>query len=198
MPRKKNQPQQIDDFIKLRGCLELGVYNAANGELVDYRKVNNVVVTAGRRWVLEKIGSFSNQTNSINAIAVGTSTTAPATSDTALGSEITATVGRLTIGTFTTTNLTSSTPSWRAEVQFATDQATGTLGEAALMNTSSATAGTMLSHVTFSTISKATSNTLSISSIWASAVVRRLREFFLIDLDAVMQTGRKQGYACAA
>lgn len=153
----------VDDFIKLRGCIELGVYNAANGELVDYRRIDNTIVTAGRRWVLEKIGSFSNQTNSINAIAVGTSTTAPATSDTALGSEITATVGRLTIGTFTTTNLTSSTPSWRAEVQFATDQSTGTLGEAALFNTSSATAGTMLSRVTFSTISKATSNTLSIS-----------------------------------
>lgn len=159
----KKSAGKCDDFIKLRGCLEIGVYDAQNGELVDYRRVDNTIVTAGRRWVLEKIGSFSNQTNSINAIAVGTSTTAPATGDTTLGSEITATVGRLTIGTFTTTNLTSSVPSWRAEVQFATDQATGTLGEAGLFNTSSATAGTMLSHVTFSTISKATSNTLSIS-----------------------------------
>lgn len=160
---KKPAGSEVNDFIKLRGCLEIGVYNAENGELVDYRKIDNTIVTAGRRWVLEKIGSFSNQTNSINAIAVGTSTTAPATGDTALGSEITATVGRLTVGTFTTTNLTSSVPSWRAEVQFATDQATGTLGEAGLFNTSAATAGTMLSHVTFSTISKATSNTLSIS-----------------------------------
>lgn len=162
--RTAKQPgAEVNDYIKLRGCLEIGVYNAANGEMVDYRRVDNTIVTAGRRWVLEKIGSFSNQTNSINAIAVGTSTTAPATGDTALGSEITATVGRLTVGTFTTTNLTSSTPSWRAEVQFATDQATGTLGEAGLFNTSAATAGTLLSHVTFSTISKQTSNTLSIS-----------------------------------
>lgn len=161
--KRQSTTTELDDFIHLRGCIELGVYNAQNGEMVDYRRIDNTIVTAGRRWVLEKIGSFSNQTNSINAIAVGTSTTAPATGDTALGSEITATVGRLTIGTFTTTNLTSSTPSWRAEVQFATDQATGTLGEAGLFNTSAATAGTCLSHVTFSTISKATSNTLSIS-----------------------------------
>ena len=160
---RKPKADELGDVIHLRGCIELQLHNAFTGEPVGKRIRKNTVVTAGRRWVLEKIGSFSNQTNSINAIAVGTSTTAPATSDTALGSEITATVGRLTIGTFTTANLTSNPPSWRAEVQFATDQATGTLGEAGLFNTSSATAGTMLSHVTFATIQKATSNTLSIS-----------------------------------
>lgn len=158
-----NHPEDVGDVIHLRGCIEMQLHNALNGKPVGDRMRMNTVVTAGRRWVLEKIGSFSNQTNSINAIAVGTSTTAPATSDTALGSEITASVGRKTIGTFTTTNLTSNPPSWRAEVSFATDEATGTLGEAGLFNTSSATAGTMLSHVTFSTISKSTSNTLSIS-----------------------------------
>lgn len=158
-----SQPEEVGDVIHLRGCIEMQLHNAFNGEPVGERMRMNTVVTAGRRWVLEKIGSFSNQTNSINAIAVGTSTTAPATSDTALGSEITASVGRKTIGTFTTTNLTSNPPSWRAEVSFATDEATGTLGEAGLFNTSSATAGTCLSHVTFSTINKSTSNTLSIS-----------------------------------
>lgn len=169
MPRTRTnrKAEELGDVIHLRGCIELQLHNAVPGpnfgQPIGERIRKNTVVTAGRRWVLEKIGSFSNQTNSINAIAVGTSTTAPATGDTALGSEITATVGRLTIGTFTTTNLTSNPPSWRAEVQFATDQATGTLGEAGLFNTSSATAGTMLSHVTFATISKATSNTLSIS-----------------------------------
>jgi len=165
MPGDENMEsnKELGDVIHLRGCLEIGLYNAESGELIHYDKRDNLVVTAGRRWVLEKIGSFSNQTNSINAIAVGTSTTAPATNDTALGSELTATVGRLTIGTYTTTNLTSSTPNWRAEVQFATDQATGTIGEVGLFNTSSATAGTLFSHVTFSTFSKATSNTLAIS-----------------------------------
>lgn len=161
--KTENQPEELGDVYLLRGCIELQLQNAFNGEPVGDRLRLNTVVTAGRRWVLEKIGSFSNQTNSINAIAVGTSTTAPATSDTALGSEITASVGRKTIGTFTTTNLTSNPPSWRAEVSYATDEATGTLGEAGLFNTSSATSGTMLSHVTFSTISKSTSNTLSIS-----------------------------------
>src|SRR5262245_14514270 len=95
MQTSEDRNNEVADVIKLRGCIELQLRDA-NWQPIPggYRKIDNVVVTAGRRWVLEKIGSFSNQTNSINAIAVGTSTTAPATGDTALGSEITATVGR--------------------------------------------------------------------------------------------------------
>lgn len=155
--------EELGDVIHLRGCIELQLHNALNGEPVGERIRRNTVVTTGRRWVLEKIGSFGNQTNSINAMAFGTSTAAPSTANTALGSEITATVGRKTIGTFTTTNLTSNPPSWRAEVSFNTDEAVGTLGEVGLFNTSSATAGTMLARATFSTINKSTTNTLSAS-----------------------------------
>jgi hypothetical protein len=168
-PRKRDR-NRIDaaDVVRLRGCMELEMRVALpghpdDGKVVAYRRMDNTIVTAGRRWILEKIGSFSNQTNSIVAIAVGTSTTAPTTADTNLASEVTATVGRLTIGTYTTTNLASNPPSWRAEVSFGTAQCTGTLGEAGLFNTSSATAGTMLGRLTFSTISKSTSNSLSIS-----------------------------------
>jgi hypothetical protein len=160
--RKAKATAEITDVIRLRGCLEINLHNAETGEVVHSVKRDNLVVHAGRRWALEKINATNNQTNAINAIAVGTSTTAPASNDTKLGSELTATVGRLTCG-FDTTNLTSSTPNWMATVQFATDQATGTIGEAGLFNTSSATAGTLFSHVTFSTFSKATSNTLSVS-----------------------------------
>lgn len=160
--RTAKQTEGLGDVIRLRGCLELALHNAANGEVVHYEKHDNLVVTAGRRWVLEKINATNNQTNAINSIAVGTSTTAPASNDTKLGSELTATVGRLTCG-FDTANLTSGTPNWMATCQFATDQATGTIGEAGLFNTSAATAGTLFSHVTFSTFAKATSNTLSIS-----------------------------------
>lgn len=163
MAKRQRATEELGDVIHLRGCMEFELRDAASGEVLRYDKHDNLVVTAGRRWVLQKIGSFSNQTNAINAIAVGTSTTAPATNDSALGSEITATVGRLTIGTFTTTGLDVGTPSWRAEVQFATDQANNTIGEAGLFNTSAATAGTLFSRLTFSTFQKATSNTLSVS-----------------------------------
>jgi len=152
----------LEDVIHLRGCLEWALHDAKNNRILQGGRVNTIM-TAGRRWVLEKIGSFSNQINAINAIAVGTDTSGLATSNTALGSEITASLGRKTVGTFTTTNLTSNPPSWRAEVSFATNEATGTIGEFGLFNTSAATSGTMLARQTTGTFQKATSNTLSVS-----------------------------------
>lgn len=159
----KSKRTELGDEIHLRGAIELQLRNAFTDEPIGERIKLNTVVTAGRRWVLEKIGSFSNQTNSINAIAVGTSTASLDVTNSALASEVTASVGRLTISTFTTTNLTSNPPSWEASVLFATNQANNTLGEAALFNTSAATAGTMLSRVTFTTINKTTSNTLAVT-----------------------------------
>lgn len=158
-----NGTGDIGDVIMLRGCIEMQLRNAFTDEPVGERMVHNSIMTVGRAWVLQKIGSWSNQTNAINAIAVGTSTATLATSNTALASEITATVGRLTVGTFTTTNMTSAVPSWRAEVLFATDQAVNTIGEIALFNTSAATAGTMFARSTFATFDKKTSNTLAVS-----------------------------------
>lgn len=143
--------------MQLRGSLEIVLRNL-RGEVVDKVLVKNTVVTAGRAWVLHALNSADSQTSqTIQQLAVGTGTTAPATSDTALGSETL----RKAIQSFTTSNLTSNPPSWRAECSFATNEANTTLGEVALFNSSAA--GTMLARATFSTINKTTSNTLSIS-----------------------------------
>lgn len=151
----------FQDVIKMRGCIELQLLNAETGEPIEgsYRRIDNVVVTSGRRYVLSRILSASPQTDTINAIAVGTSTTAPVTGDTLLGSEAL----RISISSFDTSGLGSNPPSWQAQCTFATNQANTTLGEAGLFNSTSANVQTMLSHVTFSTINKTTSNTLAIS-----------------------------------
>jgi len=147
----------MQDTIKLRGCLEIALMNA-KGEVVDYRKQENTIVTAGRRWVLQQIASSDMATaQSISYLGVGTGTAAPATSDTALASEVT----RKAIGTFSTANLTSNPPSWQAQVSFATNEGNSTLGEMALFNSSAN--GTVLGRATFSTINKTTSNTLAVS-----------------------------------
>jgi hypothetical protein len=151
------------DFIKFRGCIELALLNAENNAVIEKRKVDNVVVTSGRSYVLSRLVSVSPQTDVINAIAVGTSTTAPASTDTLLGSELTAASCRIAIASFATSGLTNSPPSWQAQATFATNQANTTLGEAGLFNSTVANAQTMLSHVTFATIAKTTSNTLAIS-----------------------------------
>lgn len=148
----------MNDVIQLRGQLEITLRNAFNNEIVDKVIVKNTVVTSGRRWVLQQLESTDHSTGqNISHMAVGTGTTAPATADTGLGSETT----RVAINSFTTSNLTSNPPSWRAECSYATNQANTTLGEVGLFNSSSA--GTMLARATFSTINKTTSNTLSIS-----------------------------------
>lgn len=156
--------------LRLRGFIEFELKDAIRNEIIRkgrepiYDDVvqkgsnRNTVVTSGRRWVLQQIASSEiNTAQSISYLAIGTGTAAPATSDSALGSETT----RKAIGTYTTTNLTSNPPSWRAEVSFATNEGNTTLGEVGLFNSSSG--GTMLARATYSTINKTTSNTLSVS-----------------------------------
>jgi len=148
----------MEDTIKLRGSIELQLMDLS-GNIVETRKQHNVVVTAGRSWVLQQICSSNIVTSqSISQLAVGTGTSnAPATSDSSLQSETT----RVAIGTFSTAGLTANPPSWQAQASFATNQANTTLGEVGLFNSSAA--GTLLARATFSTVNKTTSNTLSIS-----------------------------------
>jgi len=154
-----SQVEQVSDVIKLRGCLEIALRDVHGNEL-NRQKIENTICTAGRRWVLENI--YSGGAASIQVIgwmAVGTHTAAPATGNTGLGGETT----RIAIGTFTTSNVSSTTPSMRFEASFATDEANTTLAEVGLFNTSTAEAATMLGRATFGTINKTSTNTLSIS-----------------------------------
>ena len=148
----------------MRGFVEIALYDAQLSEVkrikapIEWVNNENTIVTAGRRWVLQQIISSDIVTSqSIGFMAVGTGTSAPATSDSALQSETT----RLAIGTFTTSNLTSNPPSWMAQMSLATNQGNTTLGEVGLFNSSSG--GTLIGRATFSTINKTTSNTLGLS-----------------------------------
>lgn len=147
----------MNDTIQLRGSIRMHLHDA-EGRLVNETIVNNLMVTAGRRFVLEQIASSLQVTSrSISYMAIGTSTTAPATSDTALGNES----SRIAINSFDTTNITSNPPSWAAYASWNTNQANTTLGECGMFNSSSG--GTMLNRATFATVNKATSNTLSVT-----------------------------------
>lgn len=143
----------------LKGRMEYALRNAETGEIVQRGVQDNTVVTAGRSWGLLNLVSGQGQSSQvIGWIAAGTDTTAPATGDSGLGSELT----RIAVGTFTTTNATSNPPSVAFIAQFATNEANGTLAEFGLFNSSAS--GTMFNHVTNSvTINKTTSNTLDIT-----------------------------------
>lgn len=146
--------------ILLRGSL-VAVLRDIHGREVERREQHNIIVTAGRAWVLKHIAGtavFAGvATTVLGYLAIGTSTTAPATSDTTLGSETT----RKAVDNFTTSNITSNPPSYQLEASFATNEGNTTLAEVGLLNSSSS--GTLLAHATFGTINKTTSNTLAIS-----------------------------------
>ena len=147
----------VQDVIRMRGSLDM-ILRGPQGEIVDQKRFNNLLVTAGRAWVLGQLNSVNIVTSlTISAMAIGSSTVAPTTGDTALGGEVT----RKTIATFSTAGLTNNPPSWQAQVSYATNEGNTTLAEVGLFNSSAN--GTMLAHATFTSFVKATSNTLNIS-----------------------------------
>ena len=150
---------KIQGVIQLRGSLRIALRDL-EGTILAERLINNVVVTQGRSWVLGQLQTVNHQTSqNIGWMAIGTSTTAPATGDVLLGSEIT----RIAIGTWVTSTLTANPPSWQAQASFASNVGNTTLGEVGLFNVSTANTATMLGHATFTSFSKTTSNTLTIS-----------------------------------
>jgi len=154
-----NDTNDLKGVITLRGSLRIALRDL-QGELLQERLIHNVVVTQGRSWVLGQLESVNHVTSqNIGWLAIGTSTTAPATGDVLLGSEIT----RVAIGTWVTSTLTANPPSWQAQASFASNVGNTTLGEVGLFNVSTANVATMLGHATFTSFSKTTSNTLTIS-----------------------------------
>lgn len=130
------------------------------------RHCDNTVVTAGRSWTLKHIMSSQSANVSsqiISALAIGTGTAAPTTSDTLLGSELV----RVTVIT-ETDNSTSAVPHciWAASFNSTQGNATAAnsgLDEFGLFNTSSSNTSTMLARATTASFAKTTSNTLTVS-----------------------------------
>ena len=125
--------------------------------------VDNIVVADGRSWILKHIMSSQSANVSsqiIQAIAIGTSTTAVASGDHLLGSELV----RVAYTTETDNSGTAAgiNAVWAASYN-STQGNAAAVGEAGAFNTTSANASTMLCHVTFTTFAKTTSNTLTVS-----------------------------------
>lgn len=159
--------EEVGSFIRLRGAFQLALCDPT-GKVLEKQvgdllvkcisRVENTVVTSGRAWVLKQIQSTNHVTSqNLSYIAIGSDTTAPASTQTALGLEVT----RLAISSIDTTNLTASPPNEQFQVQFATSDANTTLAEVCLINSSAG--GTMLARATFASFVKATSNIFNIS-----------------------------------
>ena len=137
------------ELVNIKGNLEVILLDV-NGIQKDYRKVENLVVAVGKQVIAARL--LGNTLAVMSHMAVGSDATAAATGQTALGTEL----GRVV--------LDSSARVSNVNTYIATFPAgtgTGALTEAAILNASST--GNMLCRTTFSTVNKASGDTVVIT-----------------------------------
>jgi len=144
----------IRDAAEVRGICRVEVFGP-DGELKDFREVENLIVSAGRDAIIERLDS-SPTTAQPSHMAVGTGAVAPAAGNTTLGAEI-ATTGRQALASSTSSGgVLTMVANWAA------GQATNAaITEAGVLN--AASAGTLYSRATFTAIAKAAADTLQIT-----------------------------------
>lgn len=140
----------INDKIQFKGDVFI-VRKDINGIVKETREVNNLVVTAGKQWIVQRMAS--NGSGLITHIGVGTGATTAAAGDTALVSQL---VRQAIAGTATATGVTIT-----HNADFIGGVATGAWTEAGLFTAS--TGGVMLARVVFPVMNKASGDIISIS-----------------------------------
>ena len=134
----------LHETLTMKGALSIAI----NGEVVQ--EVPNLVVTTGKNYVASRMKDTSE--TAISHMAIGTSATAAAIGDTALGAEEHR-------NTLTSTTVAANVVTYVAE--FAAGEGSGAIAEAGLLNASSG--GTMLCRTVFSVVNKGASDSMTIT-----------------------------------
>ena len=133
----------INDDLRLTGALTISL----NGVVVQ--ETNNLVVTAGKNWVADRM----NDANTVMThMALGTSTTAAAAGQTAL-------VAELDRNGLTSTTVSTNTVAYACT--WAAGDGTGAITEAGLFD--AASTGDMLARTVFSVVNKGASDSITIT-----------------------------------
>lgn len=140
-----------NDNLKLSGQLNLKVIDK-NGVITVDHTTHNLVVTAGKEWVATLMQSGTG--TPMSHMAVGSGTTDPTVSDTALQTEVARVALSVAGGTRTGASI-------EYVGSYPAGTGTATLTEAGLLNASSG--GTLLSRTEFDPISKGASDSLVIT-----------------------------------
>lgn len=141
----------IQDDLKLKGRLDI-VVTSQDGEIKQKESVENLVVTTGKSFVASRMAGSSASV--MSHMAIGTDNTAAAAGDTALGSES----ARVAL---TSTTVNNNDVIYVATFTAGTPASAAVITEAGIFNASSN--GTMLCHTVFGSISKGTSDSLTIT-----------------------------------
>ena len=134
----------VNDDLKLKGKLTI----ALNDEVVQ--EVDNLVVTAGKGYVASRMKDAS--ATAMSHMAIGSGTTNPAASDTAVETEL----GRVAL---TSTSVSAAVVTYVAT--FAAGTGTGAVTEAGILNASSG--GTLLCRTEFNVVNKGSSDSMTVT-----------------------------------
>jgi hypothetical protein len=134
----------FDSELKLKGHVTVAI----NGEVVQ--EIPNLVVTSGKAYVTSRMKDTSK--GAMSHMAVGTSATAAAANNTALGAE----VARAAL---TSSTVSSNTITYVCT--FAAGTGTGALTEAGILNASSN--GDLLCRTVFSIVNKGANDAMTIT-----------------------------------
>ena len=140
---------QFKETPKITGQLTLTLRDS-NGQLIEERTVNNLVVETGRAYIASRM--IGDSLDVMSHMAIGTGSTATALDQSALINP----AGRVSI---TTTAIDSNEITYIAT--FGPAVGTGSIQEAGIFNAS--TGGIMLCRAKFSPINKTSSDSLSIN-----------------------------------
>jgi len=133
----------INDNLQLTGALTISLND------VVVQKTNNLVVTAGKNWVADRM---NNANTVMTHMALGTSSTVAAVGDTTLTAE-------LDRNTLTSTTVSTNTIAYSCT--WAAGDGTGAITEAGIFD--AATAGDMLARTVFSVVNKGASDSITIT-----------------------------------
>jgi hypothetical protein len=143
--------QKVTEELKATGLVKI-VQTNASGEIVKEFNVPNLVVTSGKNHIAAKIAATTNSPAAMTHMAIGTGTSTPGASDTALGTQ----TGRVSLsGSVVSTNTITYTATFPAGT------GDGAITEAGVFNASSG--GTMLCRTTFPVVNKASGDTIAIT-----------------------------------
>lgn len=147
----------IQEQIKVTGDVVVEI-TGPDGQVKDRREIKNLVVSAGKTFIAASmLKTTSNSPAAMTHMAIGSSSTAAASGDTALGSEL----GRVSLAT-----ATSSGAVVTYTASFPAGTGTGAVVEAGIFNAGSS--GTLLCRTVFAVVNKGADDAMSIT--WAITV----------------------------
>jgi len=122
----------MNDTIKIKGHVNATLYGET-GEVKQVFDADNLIVNAGKNWLLSRIASNTNATASL--VAIGTNATAASAADTTLGALIYSKNG----------DMVSAPYSHTVTVYFTPGEGTGTITEYGLYASGSSLIGRVVS-----------------------------------------------------